>query len=339
MHNQSLISVIIPTYNRKLKIGYAIESVLRQTYTNVQLIVADDGSTDDTSLFLKNYSSVEYINLPHGGQGWARSQGLLHARGKYIASLDSDDVWNDDFLEKCVDMIERYHLDFVFTNWMQEIENGELVERFSICENLKMVLEEYSDEWIMLGNKRLREIYLKGCPSPSSSMVMKRSSMQTNWNVDMRIADDWRMQMEMIFNKSCRAAVTREVLWSKYLDGQNIYDGKEIIDINSDLWVHDIDIIFKNLRHLLSKKEVKIFKKNQVRYLLQHAYCQFNIYQKYSSSLSILKKAMGINAPLVILLMLKKLSKKTNPKTISIAILHKLRFKKIKPSTLMMKSM
>ena len=77
-----LVSVIIPTYNRASIVGKAIDSVLNQTYTNIQLIVIDDGSDDDTVTFIKNYPQVEYVLQEHNGQGRARNNGLKHAKGQ-----------------------------------------------------------------------------------------------------------------------------------------------------------------------------------------------------------------------------------------------------------------
>ncbi len=308
MHSASLVTVIIPTYNRATKVIAAIESVLKQTYANVQIIVADDGSTDNTASIIKNYSTVEYLQLPHGGQGWARNHGLLLAKGKYIASLDSDDVWHEDFLEKCVEMIERNQLDFVFTNWMQELGNGQLVERFTICDDLRSTLRESSEEWIMLNNQKLREIYLTGCPSPSSSLLIKRSSMQATWDDgNLRITDDWSMLMNMIFNKSCKAAFTRQVLWSKYLDGQNIYDGRNFADLTNDFWVHDKEILFSRVKLLLSKKEIKTFKKDYISHVVNLAYHHLMVCKQFNISFNLLKRAFTMNTSLVFVMSIKKI--------------------------------
>src|ERR1700744_4573839 len=96
-----LATVSIPTYNREKFIATAIESVLAQTYPNIQLIVVDDGSTDDTVNVVKRYPEAEYVLIPHGGQAAARNSGLHHAKGTIVASLDSDDKWDPSFLEFC----------------------------------------------------------------------------------------------------------------------------------------------------------------------------------------------------------------------------------------------
>jgi glycosyltransferase involved in cell wall biosynthesis len=96
----ALVSVIIPTYNRAPYIADAIHSVLAQTYPNVELIVADDGSTDDTAAVVSQFGdSVTYLRMAHRGQPAAtRNSGLSKATGDFIAFLDSDDLFMRDKL-------------------------------------------------------------------------------------------------------------------------------------------------------------------------------------------------------------------------------------------------
>jgi glycosyltransferase involved in cell wall biosynthesis len=99
-----LVSVIIPAYNSDAFIAEAIESVLAQTYQDLELIVVDDGSTDDTvdaaTRALANDSRGRVLSFPNGGPAVARNRGLNAARGTLIAMLDSDDRWLPDKLEK-----------------------------------------------------------------------------------------------------------------------------------------------------------------------------------------------------------------------------------------------
>src|SRR5260221_8177346 len=97
--NQPLVSIILPTYNRSHLIRESIQSVFDQTYKNWELIIVDDGSTDETSVLFTNHpdSRIHYYRIDHCGIiGRVRNPGMRHARGQYIAFLDSDDLWRED---------------------------------------------------------------------------------------------------------------------------------------------------------------------------------------------------------------------------------------------------
>lgn len=96
-----LVSVIIPTYNRAHSVGRSIESVLRQTYGRIEVIVVDDGSTDDIAGALVPYGDlIHVINQSNGGPSSARNTGVANAKGEIVAFLDSDDTWHPEKLER-----------------------------------------------------------------------------------------------------------------------------------------------------------------------------------------------------------------------------------------------
>jgi len=91
----SKVSVIIPTYNRLPMVKEAVASVLAQEYEDLELIVVDDGSTDGTAEEIRKYGGRVklLLNTENRGVSAARNKGILHAKGKYVAFLDSDDLW------------------------------------------------------------------------------------------------------------------------------------------------------------------------------------------------------------------------------------------------------
>jgi glycosyltransferase involved in cell wall biosynthesis len=99
------VSVIIPTYNRSELVERAVKSVLCQTYTDYEIIVVDDGSTDDTRFNLQSYP-VRYIRQNNSGSASARNRGIRESKGKYIAFLDSDDWFLPDKLARQVEVME-----------------------------------------------------------------------------------------------------------------------------------------------------------------------------------------------------------------------------------------
>jgi glycosyltransferase involved in cell wall biosynthesis len=103
------VSVIIPTHNRANYICQAIDSVLQQTMQNFEVIVVDDGSTDDTIERIKKYGDkIHYIYTQNGGPAHARNTGMAAARGEYLAFLDSDDLYYQYKLQLQVDVLDKF---------------------------------------------------------------------------------------------------------------------------------------------------------------------------------------------------------------------------------------
>ncbi len=113
-----MVSIILPTCNRAASLPRAIESILRQTYPDYELLVIDDGSTDSTREVVESYSDPRiryfYNDGPVHGASRARNIGIREARGEYIAFEDSDDVWLPDKLERQVRYLEETKADVVY---------------------------------------------------------------------------------------------------------------------------------------------------------------------------------------------------------------------------------
>lgn len=111
---EPLVSVVIPVWNRPAQIRQAIESVQRQTLAEWELLVVDDGSTDDTPAVLEGIIAFDdrvcVLRQERGGVSRARNLGIEHARGRYVAFLDSDNEWEPDFLRTMTAMMERANL-------------------------------------------------------------------------------------------------------------------------------------------------------------------------------------------------------------------------------------
>ncbi|MFH1691180.1 MAG: glycosyltransferase family A protein [Candidatus Omnitrophota bacterium] len=101
-------SVIIPTYNRAYLLKKAIESVLEQTYPHFELIVVDDGSTDDTRKIVSSYGkNIRFFYQGNQGPACARNTGIKNAHGSYLAFLDSDDYWKKDKLKIQIEAMRK----------------------------------------------------------------------------------------------------------------------------------------------------------------------------------------------------------------------------------------
>lgn len=116
--NQPLVSIIVPTYNVERYVEECIESLLNQTYSNIEIIVFDDGSTDATVYLLKQYKDkIQLIaNSNNKGQGARRNEGMKLAQGKYIYFVDSDDWIEPETVEAAVTQLEKTQAELVRFN-------------------------------------------------------------------------------------------------------------------------------------------------------------------------------------------------------------------------------
>ncbi|MFQ5672459.1 MAG: glycosyltransferase family 2 protein [Nitrospinales bacterium] len=107
MKNSACVSIVIPTYNRAYCLAEAVGSVLRQTFRDYELLVVDDGSTDDTGAVVSRFPEVRYFRLAdNAGVSRARNFGASQAVGRYLCFLDSDDSWLPEKLQQQVDAME-----------------------------------------------------------------------------------------------------------------------------------------------------------------------------------------------------------------------------------------
>jgi len=292
---EPLVTVIIPTYNRADKVGDAIESVLAQSYSNIQIIVIDDGSEDHTSELMSFYPQIEYISQNHAGQAAARNNGLKNAKGSIIANLDSDDIWESEFLSNCVIKLERDGLDFVFANWTQENKHGEDHDFMLGDPVLQPFFTRTKNDWINLENNDLRKLYLNACPSPSSSVVLRKSSIVSGWDEEISIGDDWALYLEMILSKECRVAFTLKKLWKKRIDEINIYDGRVRSEVLRLLYINDLNRVIERHTSILTDEEMKILKHMQMLSLVELSKHKMIREFEIIQSLKLFKRSCAIN--------------------------------------------
>lgn len=141
-NEQDLVSVIMPAYNAATFIEEAINSVLNQTYRNWELLVVDDCSIDNTSEILKKFNEqrIKCIkNSKNEGVIVSRNKALKIARGKWIAFLDSDDIWEKSKLEKQINFMKDNNYNFSYTKYERVDENGKSLG--IICSGPKQVTE------------------------------------------------------------------------------------------------------------------------------------------------------------------------------------------------------
>lgn len=132
-----MISVIIPLYNKQNHILKTLESVLKQTFQDFEIIVVDDGSTDTSLIKVKSIPDPRIRIFPqqNSGVSAARNKGILEARGEFVAFLDADDLWYPEYLETQMQMVNNFpDCDIFATNYVFKDERGR--ESSTIINNL-----------------------------------------------------------------------------------------------------------------------------------------------------------------------------------------------------------
>lgn len=127
-----LVSIITPTYNSAKFIAVTVQSVQNQTYQNWEMIIIDDGSSDDTVAVVSELSRkeprIKFFPLDTNvGPAKARNKGIENAQGTYMTFLDADDVWYPDFIEHSINAIQKTGIHFVFSSYRRSNEALEFV--------------------------------------------------------------------------------------------------------------------------------------------------------------------------------------------------------------------
>lgn len=180
MNSQLHFSVVIPLYNKRDYIQKTIDSVLHQTYPHFEVIVVDDGSTDGSAELIENItdSRVRLIKQENAGVSVARNRGIQDARFEYIALLDADDWWDEDFLKSITGLIDHYPEVLLFCTKYARVKNGEMLPQRPF---FKSDQPEFTFDLI--------EVLLANNDTPinSSNAVFKKSLLLLSGGYDPRI--------------------------------------------------------------------------------------------------------------------------------------------------------
>lgn len=204
--------MIIPNFNGAKFISDAINSVLSQTYSNYEIIVVDDGSTDDSRLLLESFSDkIAVISGENHGAAHARNLGILYSKGEYLALLDADDYWHPKKLEKQVSFIKSTHSDLVYCASNVIDKDNKLVQ---------VLRPEFSGDCYQQFKKYpTSAIVLAGC---SSSLFTRKVLAATGlFNTKIKPpSEDWDFFRRV--SKNGRIDFLSDILASYRLHGGNI---------------------------------------------------------------------------------------------------------------------
>ncbi|WP_254567314.1 glycosyltransferase family A protein [Oscillatoria sp. HE19RPO] len=202
---QPLVSAIVPVYNCDRYLKEAIESILRQTHPPFEILAIDDGSTDNSAAVAREFSSsVQYYSQPHQGAGTARNYGTQLAKGNYLAFLDADDIWEENKLNRQLEIFANQpEVDIIFGQ-MKNFHSPELPEEVKqqiycppeiipgYCPGTMMIKKEAFERVGLFENQwKLGEFidwYLKAMEAGLKSvmlpdLVLRRRIHQTNTGI------------------------------------------------------------------------------------------------------------------------------------------------------------
>ena len=203
-----LFSVVIPAYNRAKVINRTIDSVLAQSYDNYEIVVVDDGSTDNLKKLCDSYNSpkIKYIFQDNAGSNPARNTGIKHSTGKYTSFLDSDDAWMPSYLEEVVGKFSSDdEIGFVWTrNIKKFLPSGRIKQKKS----KKLEGHIHTD------------VLRRGCLINSSCISAKRSLLEEigGWDSNLKACQDDDICFRMA--KAAKAGFVNKVLCVFYIDDQ-----------------------------------------------------------------------------------------------------------------------
>ena len=201
------VSVIIPTFNCSQYVSDAIDSVLDQSFNDTEIIVVDDGSTDDTKKILDKYSTrIRYLYQTHRGPSAARNRGIKNASGEYIAFLDADDIWlNDKLSLQCNILDLNQDVALVFTD-LEQFDNSGVVKKSSFITTAPLLKSTIKYKILQLNLNDCSQIkgdfykdLLMGNLICTPTVLLRRSCINKvgNFNEKLSVAEDYELWLRV----------------------------------------------------------------------------------------------------------------------------------------------
>jgi len=227
-NNNPLISVIIPAYNSAKTISESIDSVLKQAYDNTEILVIDDGSTDNTEEVIASYGNrIIYVKQANSGPSAARNRGINESFGDLIAFLDADDVWVPNKLSK---QVQRF------------IDNPDLGLCGAACNNCNSDLDviELHDVCPTDPQRIWRELLVQNLFATPTVVVRRECFQKAGYfNESIGFAEDWDMWLRIV-NLYSAAYIDEPLCLCRRLDGgltntfshKKMEDWQQIIELN-----------------------------------------------------------------------------------------------------------
>ncbi|RZI86265.1 MAG: glycosyltransferase family 2 protein [Rubrivivax sp.] len=210
------VSVVIPAYNAQRFVAETIASVKAQSYQDIEIIVVDDGSTDQTASIAESFEGVRCIRKPNGGVSSARNRGVAEARGELLAFVDSDDVWHPDKLRHQVALMDL-HPEIVLGITASSSERAE-VDAFGRLPEGQLPRYHVIDQF--------EEVFLNPYLGMSGVMVRKDAFNAVNgFDQTLPFAEDVDFYLRLLFQRSAVVRLNECVVYVRVVEGSLSYDG------------------------------------------------------------------------------------------------------------------
>lgn len=228
-----LVSVIVPAHNAESTLEATVGSALAQTYPRVEVVVVNDGSTDDTSRVATSLlGRIQYVEQANGGPAAARNTALRLARGEVIALLDADDEWMPDRLERCIEILDRRPEIGMVTTDAYLVEHGEKTKRRSYGDRRRYPFPNELDEQIP--EIARRNFLFVG-------VVFRRELLARCGDFDERIwgAEDYDLWARFLIAGSRAAFINEPLGWYRVQEGS--------LSSGSQQWAEHLFVLEKHL--------------------------------------------------------------------------------------------
>ncbi len=192
--NNNKVSIIMPVYNVSEKLNKSLNSLINQTYSNIEILLINDGSTDNSGevcdKYAQNDNRIKVVHKKNGGVSSARNIGLEIATGKYIMFVDSDDYTDEKSCEVMVKAIEKYDVDMVVSSY-NTVYNGKVMKH--ICpEKVYNSVESMKDDF--------RLIYLDCFLNSPWNKLFKKEHITKGFDENMRYFEDYYFVLDYMDN-------------------------------------------------------------------------------------------------------------------------------------------
>lgn len=236
--NKSLVSIIVPVYNAEKYLGEAIESVLNQTYTNFELLLINDRSTDNSREICRKYAQKDNRivllenNTENHGPGPTRNIGLDNATGEFIYFMDADDWIDKTLLETCIDRMKETNADMVQFGVVFESGGGK--EKMVYCNTGKELYtrEEIENDFLNFWNKNRTSLWLQ---------FFKREVVELIRFENIINSEDFSYVIDVLYNAKIIAYIQKPLYHYRHVDGSTSHSWVDTtIECQKTLWNHKI---------------------------------------------------------------------------------------------------